>query len=84
MADRVSLSNMVFYAFHGAFDAERELGQRFEVDVDIYTDVRAAGQADDLDLGAELRARLQHRQGHHGTKRLQPAGGYSRAHRRAK
>lgn len=50
MADRVSLSNMVFYAFHGAFDAERELGQRFEVDVDIYTDVRAAGQADDLDL----------------------------------
>lgn len=50
MADRVSLSNMVFYAFHGAFDAERELGQRFEVDVDIYTDFRRAAHADDLDL----------------------------------
>lgn len=50
MADRVSLSNMVFYAYHGAFDSERELGQRFEVDVDIRTDVRRAGQEDDLDL----------------------------------
>lgn len=50
MADRVSLSNMVFYAYHGAFDSERELGQRFEVDVDIRTDVRRAGQSDDLDL----------------------------------
>lgn len=50
MADRVSLTNMVFYAYHGAFDSERELGQRFEVDVDIRTDVRRAGQEDNLDL----------------------------------
>ncbi len=48
MADRVSLKNMSFYAYHGAFDAERQLGQRFEVDVDIRTDVRRAGETDDL------------------------------------
>lgn len=50
MADRVTLSNMVFYAYHGVYEAERELGQRFAVDVDIYTDVSRAGKADDLEL----------------------------------
>lgn len=48
MADRIRLTNMVFYAYHGAFASERQLGQRFEVDVDIHADVRRAGESDDL------------------------------------
>ena len=50
MADRISLRNMVFYAYHGAYAVEHELGRRFEVDVDLYTDVRAASDSDELAL----------------------------------
>lgn len=31
---------MVFYGYHGAFAAEKELGQKFSVDVEIYTDLQ--------------------------------------------
>lgn len=48
MHDRVSLRNMQFYAYHGVFGAERELGQRFEVDVDLYVDATEAAATDDL------------------------------------
>ncbi len=50
MADRISLRNMVFYAYHGAYAVEHEMGRRFEVDVDLYTSVQAAGEADELGL----------------------------------
>ena len=40
---------MVFYGFHGANDAEKELGQRFVVDVEVQRDLRPAGLSDDLD-----------------------------------
>ncbi|MFS8665821.1 MAG: dihydroneopterin aldolase, partial [Limnochordales bacterium] len=43
-----SLVNMVFYGYHGAYGAEREMGRRFEVDVDLYTDVRPAAASDSL------------------------------------
>jgi dihydroneopterin aldolase len=42
---------MVFYGYHGVFPAEKELGQRFEVDVELATDLSTAAQADDLDAG---------------------------------
>lgn len=41
---------MVFYGYHGVFDAEREIGQRFEVDVELYLDLSSIGRADDIDL----------------------------------
>ncbi len=34
-ADRITLKSLVFYAYHGVFEAEKELGQKFEVDVDM-------------------------------------------------
>jgi dihydroneopterin aldolase len=46
--DRICLQGMQFYAYHGASAPERELGQRLEVDVEIYSDLRAAGKLDDL------------------------------------
>lgn len=48
MADRITLRNMVFYAHHGVFEAEKEMGQRFEVDVSLDLDLAAAGRSDDL------------------------------------
>ena len=51
--DRIRLHNMVFYAYHGVYGAERELGQRFEVDVELETDLQAAGRADDIDLAVD-------------------------------
>ncbi len=48
-SDRITLSNMVFYGYHGAFEAEKELGQRFEVDVELVTDLSTVGQTDDLE-----------------------------------
>lgn len=39
---------MVFHGHHGTLPAERELGQPFVVDIDLYLDLRAAGLSDDL------------------------------------
>jgi len=49
-ADRITLKNLVFYAYHGVFAAEKELGQRFEVDVDMYGNFQTAARADDIDM----------------------------------
>ena len=46
--DRITLSNMAFYAFHGVAPSEKRDGQRFFVDVDLYLDLREAGRTDDL------------------------------------
>jgi len=39
---------MEFYGRHGILPQERELGQRFIVDVEIFLDLTKAGQSDDL------------------------------------
>ncbi len=46
--DRVLLEGIVFYGHHGALPAERELGQRFVVDIELSCDLRPAGLSDDL------------------------------------
>lgn len=46
---KIKLNNMVFYGYHGVFSAERELGQRIEVDVEIKGNLGNAGKSDDLD-----------------------------------
>lgn len=49
MSDRIVIRDMVFYGYHGVFEAEREMGQRFEVDVELHLDLRSVAQADDID-----------------------------------
>jgi dihydroneopterin aldolase len=49
LADRIVLANMRFLARHGVHDWERREAQPFEVDVELYRDLRLAGRADDLD-----------------------------------
>lgn len=45
---KLLLKNMIFYGHHGVYEAEQELGQRIEVDVELVGDFRIAAQADDL------------------------------------
>lgn len=46
--DRIRLEGMIFYGNHGVLPAERDLGQRFVVDVELHCDLRPAGLSDDL------------------------------------
>ena len=46
--DRILLEAMTFYGNHGVLPAERDLGQRFVVDVELHCDLRPAGLSDDL------------------------------------
>lgn len=45
---KVSLENIRLYGYHGASDNERELGQRFEVDVEIVADLTDAVASDSM------------------------------------
>ncbi|NHC15554.1 2-amino-4-hydroxy-6-hydroxymethyldihydropteridine diphosphokinase [Motilibacter deserti] len=47
-ADRIELRGLRAFGRHGVFDAERELGQEFVVDVTLHLDLRAAAEGDDL------------------------------------
>ncbi len=42
MEAKISLNDMLFYGFHGSMEVERELGQKFLVDVAITLDVKDA------------------------------------------
>ena len=46
--DRVLLEGMVFFGRHGVLATERELGQRFVVDLEMGLDLCRAGVSDDL------------------------------------
>jgi len=46
--DRIILEGMQFYGFHGLFPEENKLGQRFAVDLVLYTDTSKAGETDNM------------------------------------
>lgn len=45
--DRIILKSMQFYGRHGVLPAEQELGQRFEIDLEMTLNLRPAGRTDD-------------------------------------
>jgi 7,8-dihydroneopterin aldolase/epimerase/oxygenase len=45
----VEIEGMRFYAYHGHFEAERVVGNDFQVDVELETDCEAAAASDNLD-----------------------------------
>jgi dihydroneopterin aldolase len=47
--DRILMQGMAFFGRHGVFPAERELGARFTVDVELEADLAAAGAGDRLE-----------------------------------
>lgn len=46
--DIIRLKNMVFYGYHGVHESEKMLGGKFEVDLEIYKDLKKAGKSDNL------------------------------------
>lgn len=45
--DKIILEGMEVYGYHGVLPEEQSLGQRFIVDVELYLDLRPAGESDD-------------------------------------
>lgn len=46
--DRIILNGIQFYGFHGCNDFEKQLGQKFLVDVVVEASLMNAGKSDDL------------------------------------
>ena len=60
--DRISIQRIGVFAYHGVYEEEGRLGQRFYVSIDAYLDLAAAGQADDLEKSvssADIAAQVQ-------------------------
>lgn len=48
MTDRIILSGVELYAHGGVSDAEKTIGQRYRVDVELHADLERAARSDDL------------------------------------
>lgn len=55
MTDHIALVNMHFEGRHGVTDEERSAAQPFEVDVELFLDLRPAGLVDDLSRTVDYR-----------------------------
>jgi 7,8-dihydroneopterin aldolase/epimerase/oxygenase len=53
---KIRLNNMIFYAHHGYYQAERELGQKFQVDVELESDFSKAIESDSLNDAVNFEA----------------------------
>lgn len=47
--DKISIRDLEFIGYHGVFEEEKKLGQKFLISLELKTDLRMAGVADDLD-----------------------------------
>eukprot|EP00899_Mesostigma_viride_P021119 jgi/Mesvir1/29008/Mv17775-RA.1 len=57
--DRILLEGLLFHGYHGVLPEERSLGQKFRIDLTLYTPLLAAGAADDLNLSVDYAAVYQ-------------------------
>ena len=48
MVDKIFIKGIQVYAHHGVLKEERTIGQKFVIDVDMFVDLRLAGNTDDL------------------------------------
>jgi dihydroneopterin aldolase len=55
-SDILKLKNMTFHAYHGVWEEEREIGQRFEVDVELTLETSKAAKSDKLKDTVDLYA----------------------------
>ena len=59
MSDRILLSSIRLEGRHGVLDSERRDSQPFEVDVELYLDLRPAGLSDDIEQTADYRVAFE-------------------------
>ena len=46
--DKITLKGIQFHGYHGVTESERQIGQKYEIDVELMRDLSVAGQTDDL------------------------------------
>ena len=46
---QITLEGMEFFAFHGFYDEEQKIGNKYGIDLTINTDLRRAAESDNLD-----------------------------------
>lgn len=46
--DKIILNKLQFYSYHGLFQEEKTLGQRFIVDLELYLPLQKAGTSDEM------------------------------------
>ena len=46
--DKIILKGIRFHGYHGVAKAERQLGQKYEIDLELMTNLSTAGKTDDL------------------------------------
>ena len=46
--DKIKLTGLNFYGYHGCLPSERQMGQEFIVDISMYLDLKEAGKSDKL------------------------------------
>lgn len=47
--DKLSIKNLEIFAYHGVFEEEKKLGQKFILSLDLYYSMQRAGMSDDLE-----------------------------------
>lgn len=47
--DKIYLNNMQFYGYHGLFQEEKKLGQRFNTDIILFTNLETAGRSGNME-----------------------------------
>lgn len=47
--DRIIIKDLEFIGYHGVFEEEKKLGQKFLISLELYTDLRVAGIEDDIE-----------------------------------
>ncbi len=60
--DRIFLNRIGVFAYHGVYEEEGRLGQRFYISIEAWLDLAAAGKHDDLEKSvsyADIAARVQ-------------------------
>ena len=46
--DKIILKGIQFHGYHGVAEAERQLGQKYEIDLELMINLSAAGKTDNL------------------------------------
>lgn len=54
--DRIAVRNLALFAYHGVFEGEREIGQRFYLDVVVEANLVPASSADAVDKTVDYAA----------------------------
>lgn len=47
--DRIVMKNLAFFGYHGVMEEEKTLGQKFFLDIEIYTELGKAGKSDKVE-----------------------------------